>query len=102
MVPQEAAQPPLEILMLGKKDFKGEKLHMLQIGLGNFGTFVQYLANPSEAPAYNAGIDWLLYATSNDFDNRTFLGVGVEPVVEHLKELEGLAGSDTILNSFLR
>ena len=59
VVPQEAAQPPLEILMLGKKDFKGEKLHMLQIGLGNFGTFVQYLANPSEAPAYNAGIDFV-------------------------------------------
>ena len=70
---------------------------MLQIGLVNFGTFVQYLANPSEAPAYNAGIVWLLSATSNDFENRTFLGVGVEPVVEHLKELEGLAGPNTTL-----
>jgi len=66
----------------GKQDFYQQKLNMLQIGLGTFGTFVQNFTCPEEV---NFAVSWLLDATSDNSDG--LLAVGVEPVPEHVDRL---------------
>lgn len=69
-------------MVVGVQDFHNRRLHFLQIGLGTFGTFLQNLtdANESYVP-----IKWLLQASSNN--SKSILGVGVEPVPEHVRKL---------------
>lgn len=55
---------------------------MLQIGLGTFGNFLQNLTDPDEV---YAPVQWLLEASSNP--SCSLLGVGVEPVSEHVERL---------------
>mmetsp|Transcript_23996 Transcript_23996/g.53143 ORF Transcript_23996/g.53143 Transcript_23996/m.53143 type:complete len:533 (-) Transcript_23996:31-1629(-) len=69
-------------LVAGMGDFQYRKLNMLQVGLGTFGTFLQNLTNPEEE---YAPMRWLLSAASNA--SCTLLGVGVEPIVEHIESL---------------
>ena len=54
----------------------------MQIGLGTFGSFLHNLTDPDEV--YES-IQWLLEACSNS--STSLLGVGVEPVSEHLEKL---------------
>ena len=90
-------KPHIAALTFGNKDFQGKRLHMLQIGLGTFGTFVHYLADSDDAYMYTASVDWLLSATSNGTKDISILGVAVEPVKEHLESLQALAGCHTAL-----
>ena len=66
----------------GCSDFHGRRLHVLQIGLGTFATFVQ---NVAETDQRYAAIDWLLLAASNK--SPQLRAVGVEPVSEHVDRL---------------
>lgn len=72
--------------VIGKTDFNGERVHMVQIGLGNFKTFFQYLTGNE----YSYDLSWLLWATG--FKRRApiakFKGVAVEPVKKLVKGLE--------------
>ena len=63
----------------GNRDFRGQRLNVLQIGLGTYGTFLQNLAYPDQA---HMSIAWLLKAVSDR--SNSLLGVGVEPVPEHI------------------
>eukprot|EP00928_Gymnodinium_smaydae_P014476 TRINITY_DN1530_c0_g1_i1.p1 TRINITY_DN1530_c0_g1~~TRINITY_DN1530_c0_g1_i1.p1 ORF type:complete len:604 (-),score=96.73 TRINITY_DN1530_c0_g1_i1:147-1958(-) len=66
----------------GVQNFEDARLHILQIGLGTFGTFIDNLARDGdEYPA----ISWLLRACSDS--SRTLRAVGVEPVLEHIARL---------------
>ena len=67
-----------------RKDFGGERIHVLQVGLGNNGTFLQNLTDSGEE--WDRTIGCLLQAVSERQPAR-FKGVGVEPVEEHLQEL---------------
>ena len=66
----------------GVHDFRGQRLHFLQIGLGTFGTVIQNLTKPEEV---YAGVEWLLEAASDD--SPLLRSVGVEPVPEHAARL---------------
>ena len=66
----------------GNRDFQGQRLNVLQIGLGTYGTFLQNLAYPDQA---HMSIAWLLKAVSDR--SNSLLGVGVEPVPEHIGTL---------------
>ena len=66
----------------GNRDFQGQRLNVLQIGLGTYGTFLQNLAYPDHA---HMSIAWLLKAVSDQ--SNSLLGVGVEPVPEHIGTL---------------
>lgn len=81
----EAAGQPAERLVDGLPDFGGQRLNILQIGLGTFGTFLQNLTKPQEVYPV---VSWLLEAASNSSTN--LLGVGVEPVPEHVERLQPL------------
>ena len=71
------------ILITGVHDFGYQRLNVLQIGLGTFSTFVQNLTTPDEV-YYD--VKWMLSACSNH--SSTILGVGVEPVAEHIECLQ--------------
>ena len=58
-------------------DFKGKKLHFLQIGLGNNTTFIQNMAGPWDQWSQKA--HWLVQALSEQRPE-CVRGVGVEPV----------------------
>ena len=66
----------------GNKGFHGQRLNVLQIGLGTYGTFLQNLAYPDHA---HMSIAWLLKSVSDQ--SNSFLGVGVDPVPEHIGTL---------------
>eukprot|EP00928_Gymnodinium_smaydae_P014477 TRINITY_DN1530_c0_g2_i1.p1 TRINITY_DN1530_c0_g2~~TRINITY_DN1530_c0_g2_i1.p1 ORF type:complete len:604 (-),score=104.13 TRINITY_DN1530_c0_g2_i1:134-1945(-) len=71
-----------DVPIAGVRDFGGARLHILQIGLGTFGTFIDNLARDGgDHPA----VSWLLSACSDS--TRTLRGVGVEPVLEHIARL---------------
>ena len=70
------------VRVYGKTDFRGQRLNVLQIGLGTYGTFLQNLAYPDQA---HMSIAWLLKAVSDQ--SNSLLGVGVEPVPEHIGTL---------------
>ena len=57
-------------------DFKGKKLHFLQIGLGNT-TFIQNMAGPWDQ--WSQKVHWLVQALSEQRPE-CVRGVGVEPV----------------------
>ena len=59
------------------RDFAGQQLHFLQIGLGTNTTFVQNMAG--EYSEWSFEVDWLVQATSQ-WSRETVRGVGVEPV----------------------
>ena len=58
-------------------DFKGKKLHFLQIGLGNNTTFIQNMAGPWDQ--WSQKVHWLVQALSEQRPE-CVRGVGVEPV----------------------
>ena len=74
-----AAKPQI---VFGAQHFRSQRLNILQIGLGTFGTFFQNLAKPGEDEYF---LTWLLEAASNK--STGLLGVGVEPVPEHVARL---------------
>ena len=61
----------------GYRNFAGQNLHFLQIGLGNNTTFIQNIAGQLSEWSYN--VDWLLQAAS-EWRHDSVRGVGVEPV----------------------
>ena len=76
-------QPPLSFGQVwGFQNFQQRRLQVLQIGLGTFGTF---LHNACDSDEVYANLTWLLASTSDD--SRSMLGVGVEPVPEHISAL---------------
>lgn len=70
--------------------FHGERVNIVQIGLGTFGTFVQNLAG--EESEQDAMVAWLLKALSENQPG-TVSGVAVEPVPEHLWRLRAFSKS---------
>ena len=58
----------------GVSDFKGEKLNVLQIGLGTYKTI------------FDGGLAWLQQTSSNT--SNSLSGVCIEPVAEHFKKYE--------------
>lgn len=72
----------------GLQNFEWQRLHVLQIGLGTFGTVVENLANSCNSCGTVA---WLLEAASNK--SHTLLTVGVEPMPHHLARLRPFLGS---------
>ncbi len=66
----------------GVQHYRGQRLNILHIGLGTFGTFVQHLTEPDEEH-WNLGL--LLGASSTS--SKDLLAVGVEPVPEHISRL---------------
>ena len=66
------------------KDFKGEEVHVIQVGLGTNGTFIQ---------GDSRWIRFLLGATTRQFKG-PMTGIGVEPVKECMLALTQLAGSN--------
>ena len=66
------------------QDFKGEKVHVIQVGLGTNGTFIQ---------GDSRWIRFLLGATTRQFKGAV-TGIGVEPVKECMRALTQLAGSN--------
>ena len=75
-------------LITGVPDFHGQRLNILQIGLGTFGTFFH---NLTASDKVYSGVAWLLEATSNS--SKELLGVGVEPVPEHARRLHPIMRS---------
>ena len=69
-------------IVTGVQHHRGQRLHILQIGLGTFNTFVHNLTDPDEE---HWNLTWLLGASSNR--SKDLLGVGVEPVPEHVSRL---------------
>ena len=61
----------------GYRNFAGQNLHFLQIGLGNNTTFIQNIAGQLSEWSYN--VDWLWQAAS-EWRWDIVRGVGVEPV----------------------
>ena len=61
----------------GHRNFAGQNLHFLQIGLGNNTTFIQNIAGQLSEWSYN--VDWLWQAAS-EWRWDIVRGVGVEPV----------------------
>jgi len=68
--------------VFGKSHFQGNRLNILQIGLGTCRTFLQNLTDWEQE---DEGVTWLMDSASNK--SRTLLGVGVEPVPEHVEWL---------------
>ena len=66
----------------GVRNFNGERLQVLQIGLGTFGTFLHNNISPDD---YDPVVNWLLDAASDS--TSTIRGVGVEPAPEHATKL---------------
>ena len=61
----------------GVQDFAGQRLHVLQIGLGTFGTFIEHITDEKERYQF---LSWLLPAVT---DSSSLLrAVGVEPLRE--------------------
>ena len=69
-------------VVTGVRDFQGQRLHILQIGLGTFGTVVQNLTDPKEG---HHSVDWLMEGVSET--TQSLRSVSVEPVPEHVETL---------------
>ena len=69
-----------------QRRFGNQRVNVVQIGLGTFGTFVQNLAEEES----DRNIEWLLGAVS-DRDPERLTGVAVEPAPEHLQSLRAPA-----------
>ena len=69
-------------VVTGVRDFEGQRLHILQIGLGTFGTVVQNLTDPEEG---NHSVGWLMEGVSDT--TQSLRSVSVEPVPEHVETL---------------
>ena len=82
----------------GARDFSnrnGGRLHVLQIGLGTYGTFLE---NAAASGLGHPAIKWLLDAVSVD-SWPEIVGVGVEPIPEHVSRLKAIV--DTLPNTSL-
>jgi len=69
-------------------NFRGARLHFVQIGLGTNSTFIQNAAGDSWE--WDKGCDWLLQAASETRRHKV-RGVAVEPVSELVDKLRGPA-----------
>ena len=79
-----------EIPVKGMQNFFGQRLHMLQIGLGTFATFVQELHTYEEKN--KCFLSWLLSAVT---DNSLLIrAVGVEPREDYVSRLTPLMLKD--------
>ena len=67
----------------GSQSFQGQRLHVLQVGLGTFDTF---LKNVCEGKETFPLLTWLLEAVSDP--SKSLRGVGVEPMPEHVGSLK--------------
>ena len=76
------AEAAVDVPITGLCDFEGQRLHILQIGLGTFGTVVQHVAELDDT---HPGVRWLLEAVSDA--SPSLRSVGVEPVPEHVARL---------------
>ena len=74
-----------EPVIIGKHDFGGSRVHVVQIGLGTNCTFIQNFAGSNKC--WDAGIHWVLQSVSTDLSPLVLTGVAVEPVVDHAKVL---------------
>ena len=70
--------------IFGVQDFKGRPVHIVQIGLGTNGTFIQNYANWDKDG--DDGLEWILKCVSVVSPKR-LTGIAVEPVAEHVQAL---------------
>ena len=75
-----------ESTIIGKKDFGGCRVHVVQIGLGTNCTFIQNFAGSKKC--WDSGIHWVLQSVSTDLSPQVLTGVAVEPVVEYVTVFE--------------
>ena len=73
-------------MQVKRLDFEGEKINVVQIGLGTNATFIQNCAG--ERDDRDVNIDWLQWACSEHRQNRV-RGIAVEPVTELVNALRG-------------
>ena len=67
----------------GSQNFQGLRLHVLQVGLGTFDTFLKNVCDGKETFPL---LTWLLEAVSDP--SKSLRGVGVEPMPEHVGSLK--------------
>ena len=67
-----------------RPDFGGNRVNVVQIGLGTNSTFVQNLVGPEDDWCPN--VAWLL-ETASECSPKKFTGIGVEPVPEHAQAM---------------
>ena len=67
----------------GVHTFQCQRLHLLQVGLGTFNTFLRNTCDKDEEYPL---LTWLLQAVGDQSKN--LRGVGVEPVSEHIANLQ--------------
>ena len=77
---EEAWVPPQ---VSGVHTFQGQRLHVLQVGLGTFNAFLRNICDKDEEYPL---LTWLLQAVGDQSKN--LRGVGVEPVSEHIANLQ--------------
>ena len=73
---RRAGNPPIT----GKRDFKGKRVHVVQIGLGTNATFIQNVASPYYE-GWDKGIEWILQCVSSAVIPSTLTGVAVELIL---------------------